>query len=62
MINDPESLLQLLSERLSLWDMQDAAQAAGELHQSLALEQTIRSNSPRIRRSIGLVVLMRREI
>ena len=28
-INDSESLLQLLSERLHLWDQQDAAQAGG---------------------------------
>ena len=37
-INDSKSLLQLLNERLLLWDQQDAAQAAGEWHQALALE------------------------
>ena len=55
-INDSESLLQLLSERLLLWDQQDAAQAAGEWHQALALEQSIRSISPRIRQAMGLLV------
>ena len=59
-INDSESLLQLLSERLLLWDQQDAAQAAGEWHQALELEQTIRSISPRIRRSMGLLVTSRK--
>ena len=58
-INDSESLLQLLSERLLLWDQQDAAQASGEWHQALELEQTIRSISPRIRRSMGLLVTSR---
>ena len=58
-INDSESLLQLLSERLALWDQQDAAQAAGEWHQALALEQSIRSISPRIRQSMGLLVISR---
>lgn len=51
-----ESLLQLLSERLLLWDQQEAAEAAGEWHQALALEQSIRSISPRIRQSMGLLV------
>ena len=55
-IHDSESLLQLLSERLLLWDQQDAAQAAGEWHQALALEQSIRSISPRIRQAMGLLV------
>jgi hypothetical protein len=55
-INDSEALLQLLSERLLLWDQQDAAQAAGEWHQALALEQSIRSISPRIRQAMGLLV------
>ena len=55
-INDSQSLLQLLSERLLLWDRQDAAQAAGEWHQTLALEQSIRSISPRIREAMGLLV------
>ena len=58
-INDSESLLQLLSERLLLWDQQDAAQAAGEWHQALALEQSIRSISPRIRQSMGLLMASR---
>jgi len=53
-INDSESLLQLLRERLLLWVQQEAAQAAGEWHQALALEQSIRSISPRIRQSMGL--------
>ena len=55
-INDSESLLKLLRERLLLWDQQDAAQAAGEWHQAVALEQSIRSVSPRIRQAMGLVV------
>ena len=55
-INDSESLLKLLRERLLLWDQQDAAQAAGEWHQAVALEQSIRSVSPRIRQAVGLVV------
>ena len=55
-INDSESLLKLLRERLLLWDQQDAAQAAGEWHQAVALEQSIRSVSPRIREAMGLVV------
>ena len=55
-INDPESLLQLLSDRLLLWDQQDAAQAAGEWHQAIALEQSIRTISSRIRESMGFMV------
>ncbi|KZR85322.1 hypothetical protein MITS9509_02409 [Synechococcus sp. MIT S9509] len=58
-INDSESLLQLLSERLLLWDQQEEAQAAGEWHQALALEQSIRSISPRIRQAMGLLVPLR---
>ena len=45
-INGSESLLHLLSERLDLWDQQDAAQAAGEWHQALTLERSIREISP----------------
>ena len=58
-INDSESLLQLLSERLLLWDQQEEAQAAGEWHQALALEQSIRSIPPRIRQAMGLLVPLR---
>ena len=58
-INDSKSLLQLLSERLLLWDQQDAAQAAGEWHQALTLEHSIRSISPRIRQSMGLLMASR---
>ena len=58
-INNSESLQQLLSERLLLWDQQDAAQAAGEWHQALDLEQSIRSISSRIRASMGLIALTR---
>ena len=58
-INNSESLQQLLSERLLLWDQQDAAQAAGEWHQALDLEQSIRSISSRIRGSMGLIALTR---
>ena len=54
-INDSESLLQLLSERLLLWDQQDEAQAAGEWHQAIDLEQSIRSISFRIRESMSLI-------
>ena len=56
-INNSESLQQLLSDRLLLWDQQDAAQAAGEWHQALDLEQSIRSISSRIRGSMGLIAL-----
>ena len=55
-INDSESLLQLLSDRLLLWDQQDAAQAAGEWHQAIALEQSIRTISSSIRESMGFMV------
>ena len=55
-INDSESLLQLLSERLHLWDQQDAAQAAGEWHQTLTVERSIREISPRTHQSMGLLV------
>ena len=55
--NNSESLQQLLSDRLLLWDQQDAAQAAGEWHQALDLEQSIRSISSRIRGSMGLIAL-----
>ena len=56
-INNSESLQQLLSDRLLLWDQQDAAQAAGEWHQALDLEQSIRSISSRIRGSMGFIAL-----
>ena len=56
-INNSESLQQLLSDRLLLWDQQDVAQAAGEWHQALDLEQSIRSISSRIRGSMGLIAL-----
>ena len=58
-LKDSESLLDLLSERLLLWDRQDAAHAAGEWHQTLTLEQSIRSISPRIREAMGLLVSSR---
>lgn len=61
-INNSETLLQLLSQRLDLWDQQDAAQAAGEWHQALAIEQSIRSISPRIRQALGLIVLPIEEV
>ena len=54
-VKNSESLLQLLSERLHLWDQQDAAQAAGEWHQAIDLEQSIRSISFCIRESMGLI-------
>ena len=55
-INDSESLVRLLSERLQLWDQQDEAQTAGEWHHALALERSIREISTGIRRSMGLAV------
>mgnify|MGYP006238857481 CR=1 FL=1 len=58
-LKDSESLLHLLSERLLLWDHQDAAQVAGKWHQTLALEQSIRSITPRIREAMGLLVSSR---
>ena len=61
-INNSETLLQLLRQRLDLWDQQDAAQAAGEWHQALAIEQSIRSISPRIRQALGLIVLPIEEV
>lgn len=61
-INNSETLLQLLSQRLDLWDQQDAAQAAGEWHQALAIEQSIRSITPRIRQALGLIVLPIEEV
>ena len=48
------NLTQLLSQRLDLWDQQDAAQRDGALHQALSLEQHIRQLNDEIRRALAL--------
>ena len=47
-------LTQLLSQRLDLWDQQDAAQRDGAFHQALSLEQHIRQLNDEIRRAMAL--------
>ena len=53
-INGSESLLHLLSERLDLWDQQDAAQRDSEFHKALLLERRIRQLNKVIRMIMGL--------
>ena len=48
------NLTQLLSQRLDLWDQQDAAQRDGALHQALSLEQHIRQLNDEIRQALVL--------
>ena len=47
-------LTQLLSQRLDLWDQQDAAQQEGAFHRALSLEQDIRQLTNEIRRALAL--------
>ena len=48
------NLTQLLSQRLDLWDQQDAAQKEGAFHRALSLEQDIRQLTDEIRRALAL--------
>ena len=48
------NLTQLLSQRLDLWDQQDAAQQEGAFHRALSLEQNIRKLNDEIRRALAL--------
>ena len=48
------NLTQLLSQRLDLWDQQDAAKRDGALHQALSLEQHIRQLNDEIRQALAL--------
>ena len=47
------NITQLLSQRLDLWDQQDAAQQEGAFHQALSLEQRIRQLNDEIRRALA---------
>jgi len=49
-----KNLTQLLSQRLDLWDQQDAAQKEGAFHRALSLEQDIRQLTDEIRRALAL--------
>ena len=51
--NNNNNLTQLLSQRLDLWDQQDAAQQEGAFHQALSLEQRIRQLTDEIRRALA---------
>ena len=48
------NLTQLLSQRLDLWDQQDAAQKERAFHRALSLEQDIRQLTDEIRRALAL--------
>ena len=48
------NLTQLLSQRLTLWDQQDAAQQDGAFHQALSLERRIRQLTDDIRMAMAL--------
>ena len=48
------NLTQLLSQRLDLWDQQDAAQQEGAFHRALSLEQNIRQLNDEISRALAL--------
>ena len=48
------NLTQLLSQRLELWDQQDAAQRDGAFHRALSLEQQIRQISDEIHKALAL--------
>lgn len=54
-INTP-NLTNILIERLNLWDQQDLAQAAGELHQAVEIERKVRRISSQIRMEMGFLV------
>ncbi len=55
-INDIPGLTSILIERLNLWDQQDLAQAAGELHQAVEIERRVRDLSSQIRLKMGFLV------
>ena len=52
--NFNNNLTQLLSQRLDLWDQQDAAEQEGGFHRALSLEQQIRQLTNEIRRALAL--------
>lgn len=53
-LNTNQSLLNLLNERLEMWDRQDAAQSSGDWHSALNQEQSIRLITSQIRQEMGL--------
>ena len=55
-INNTPNLTSILIERLDLWDQQDLAQAAGELHQAVEIERKVRTLSSQIRQEMGFLV------
>jgi len=55
-INNAPNLTDILIERLDLWDQQDLAQAAGELHQAVEIERQVRTLSSQIRLEMGFLV------
>ena len=55
-INNAPNLTEILIERLDLWDQQDLAQAAGELHQAVEIERQVRTLSSQIRLKMGFLV------
>ena len=55
-INNTPNLTGILIERLDLWDQQDLAQAAGELHQAVEIERKVRTLSSQIRQEMGFLV------
>ena len=55
-VNKTPSLTNILIERLNLWDQQDVAQAAGELHQAVEIERKVRRISSQIRLEMGFLV------
>ena len=57
-VNNTPNLTNILIERLNLWDQQDLAQAAGELHQAVGIEQKVRRISSQIRIEMGFLVPM----
>ena len=54
--NNTPNLTSILIERLDLWDQQDLAQAAGELHQAVEIERKVRTLSSQIRQQMGFLV------
>ena len=55
-VNNTPNLTNILIERLNLWDQQDLAQAAGELHQAVEIERKVRRISSQIRMEMGFLV------
>lgn len=55
-VNNTPDLTSILIERLDLWDQQDLAQAAGELHQAVEIERKVRSITSKIRLEMGFLV------